>query len=261
MAWNDNLEGTALEIARSEAASLRVMAGPGTGKSFCMQRRIARLLEEDGIDPENILALTFTRNAAANLIADLRNVGTDGCDQIEARTLHSFCFGILSGAGVFAHTGRIPRPLVIITRSGVLHFEGAPLLADIMNEGAFGAGRACTKRIRDFEAAWARLQSDRPGWPEDPIDQRFHVSLMTWLKFHKAMLIGELVPEALNFFRSNPAHPAFTRFDHVIVDEYTKTSIEQNKCSLTKFADEAVLQLLVTRINPSTALGMLIQRG
>lgn len=220
MPWDDGLVGPALEIARSEANSLRVMAGPGTGKSFCMQRRVAKLLEHDNVDPQRILAVTFTRNAANSLVEDLRNIGAEGCDQVRASTLHSFCFGLLSNAAVFQHTDRVPRPLINITKSKVLHFEGAPLLADIMNQGPFGAKRDCTERLRAFEAAWARLQSERPGWPTNAVDQQFHVVLINWLKFHEAMVIGELVPEALKFVRANPAHPAVNQFDHVIVDEY-----------------------------------------
>jgi len=70
MPWNDGLVGTALQIASSNDSPLRVMAGPGTGKSFAMKRRIARLLEEQ-IDPKRILAVTFTRNAAASVVDDL----------------------------------------------------------------------------------------------------------------------------------------------------------------------------------------------
>jgi len=72
MPWNDNLTGTALQIASTQESPLRVMAGPGTGKSFAMKRRIARLLEE-GAEPARILAVTFTRNAAANVIDDLQS--------------------------------------------------------------------------------------------------------------------------------------------------------------------------------------------
>jgi hypothetical protein len=45
MAWDEGLVGTAREIAATDRTPLRVMAGPGTGKSFAMKRRVARLLE------------------------------------------------------------------------------------------------------------------------------------------------------------------------------------------------------------------------
>jgi len=94
------------------------------------------------------------------------------------------------------------------------------MLDDLVALGAFGPKRDCTKRIRAFEAAWARLQSEVPGWPQDPVDRQFQAALMSWLRFHRAILIGELVPEALRFLRNNPAATGRSAFDHVIVDEY-----------------------------------------
>jgi superfamily I DNA/RNA helicase len=51
MAWSDNLAaGTpAYAIAASTNPRIRVVAGPGTGKSFAMKRRVARLLESGAI--------------------------------------------------------------------------------------------------------------------------------------------------------------------------------------------------------------------
>lgn len=219
MSWNDDLTGTALQIAATTEAPLRVMAGPGTGKSFAMKRRVARLLEEN-VNPRRILAVTFTRNAAASIVDDLNALGVNGCDQIQAGTLHAFCFGLLGQQEVFDFLGRVPRPIVTFGKAGCLQFEGRMMLEDLGSEGAFGTKRECTKRIRAFEAAWARLQSEAPGWPSDPIDRQFQAALLSWLAFHRAMLIGELVPEALRFLRNNPACGARSAFDHVIVDEY-----------------------------------------
>ena len=71
-----------------------------------------------------------------------------------------------------------------------------------------------------FNAAWARLQSEEPGWPQDQNDRQFHNSLNGWLRFHQCMLVGELIPEAYHYLRNNPACPERTAFDHVLVDEY-----------------------------------------
>jgi DNA helicase II / ATP-dependent DNA helicase PcrA len=218
MAWDQGLTGTALQIAATGESPLRVMAGPGTGKSFAMKRRVARLLEE-GVKPRRILAVTFTRNAAASIVEDLHNLNIAGCDEIRAGTLHSFCFSLLIKNEVLEFSGRVPRPVITFTKSGVLQFEGAAMLQDLINTH-FGGGRDCTKRIRAFEAAWARLQFEQPGWPQDPVDHQFHASLIGWLRFHRAMLVGELVPEALRYLRNNPACDALVAYDHVLVDEY-----------------------------------------
>jgi superfamily I DNA/RNA helicase len=228
MTWNDGLVGKALNIAGDPAKSLRVMAGPGTGKTFAIKRRVIRLLEE-GTDPDKIFGVTFTRVAAASLVAELRAVGVEGCEKIEAGTLHSFCFRLLQRDEVLDFLGRIPRPLVTYSDKAVLQYEAAPLLADISLDG----GRKGTKRIQAFEAAWARLQSDEPGWPSAE-DKEFHEALIAWLSFHEAMLIGEVVPEALKYLRSNPTAPILDAFEHVVVDEYQ----DLNR------ADQAVIDLL-----------------
>jgi hypothetical protein len=123
MPWNDGLTGTALQIASTKETPLRVMAGPGTGKSFAMKRRVARLLEENA-NPRRILAVTFTRNAAASVFEDLLNLGVEGSDLILAKTLHAYCFGLLGQQEVFDFLGRVARPLVTFSQSGVLQFEG-----------------------------------------------------------------------------------------------------------------------------------------
>lgn len=235
MAWDDGLTGTAYKIAATTDSPLRVMAGPGTGKSFALKRRVARLLEE-GVKPDRIMAVTFTRTAAAALIEDLRDLGVPGCEEILVGTLHAYCFSLLMLRNVFDFLGRVPRPVVTFNKSGVLQFEAAPMLADL---GSFGGKRECTKRIRAFEAAWARLQSDDPGWPIDAVDRAFQATLHEWLVFHKAILIGELVPETLRYLRDNPMAPEISRFDHVIVDEYQ----DLNK------AEQTLIDLLSQRAN------------
>jgi superfamily I DNA/RNA helicase len=45
MAWDDGITGTHRDIAVNPARVLHVLAGPGTGKTFAMMRRIARLLD------------------------------------------------------------------------------------------------------------------------------------------------------------------------------------------------------------------------
>ncbi|MCK4731163.1 MAG: UvrD-helicase domain-containing protein [Methanophagales archaeon] len=71
MAWNEGLKGPVLEIAKTDHTPLRIMAGPGTGKTFALMRRIARLLEKDSIDPSKGLLVTFTRITAADLVKEL----------------------------------------------------------------------------------------------------------------------------------------------------------------------------------------------
>ncbi len=218
MSWDDGLVGAARSIAETDDSPLRVMSGPGTGKSFVMKRRIARLLGA-GQDPRRILAVTFTRNAADNLIRDLHDIGVQDCEKVWVGTIHSFCFWLLERQEVFDYLQRVPRTVISFNKAGSMQFEGGTILNDLTSD-TFGGKRECTKRVRAFEAAWARLQTERPGSPRDPIDQQFQDALIGWLRFHNAILIGELVPEAYRYIRNNPASTVRTLFDYVVVDEY-----------------------------------------
>ena len=216
MSWDTNLQGPARQIAAADVRRLRVVAGPGTGKSFALKRRVERLLEQ-GQDPTRIMVITFTRNAAASLVQDLRDIGVAGCEKVHVGTLHSYCFGLLNRRDVLPRLGRTPRTVVLFTKVGSLQFEGGVMLDDLHR---FGNKRKLAKQIHAFEAAWARMQSEQPGWPQDADDRDFQTGLLDWLKFHESMLVGELVPETLRFMRDNPMLDDLTAFDHVIVDEY-----------------------------------------
>jgi DNA helicase-2/ATP-dependent DNA helicase PcrA len=206
----DGLVDPALRIAGTEASPLRVTAGPGTGKTFCLMRRVARILEA-GAAPKEIFVCTFTRTAARSLKDDLEKLGAPGSDKVRTSTLHSYCFSLLGQADVLELTGRVPRPL--------LQAEERFLLEDLKYRG-LGGIRLLKKAVKAFNAAWARLQSTDPGGPISAEDQLIHAQLLGWLTFHEAMLIGELVPEALKFLRANPESEHRPHFKHVLGDEY-----------------------------------------
>ncbi|MDH5442487.1 MAG: ATP-dependent helicase [Candidatus Nomurabacteria bacterium] len=69
-----------------------VMAGPGTGKTQILTLRIANILQNGaGVQPENILALTFTNTASHNMRQRLsRMIGSELAHRIQISTFHSF---------------------------------------------------------------------------------------------------------------------------------------------------------------------------
>ena len=210
MTWSQGLEegSPAFEIAASENPKVRVVAGPGAGKSFAMKRRVARLLEA-GVDPKSILPVTFTRIAAEDLHRELVGMEVEGCDRLHGTTLHSLALRSLMRNHVLAATGRTPRPLN--------DFEMKPLEVDLAVHGGL---RDVRKKVRAYESAWARLQHDEPGFAQSAADLAFANDLIQWLQFHEAMLIGEVIPQFHEYLRSNPAAPERTEYSHILVDEY-----------------------------------------
>lgn len=212
MPWNDDLQpGTpAHSIAASVHPRIRVLAGPGAGKSFAMKRRVARILEIEQVEPARVLAVTFTRVAAEDLHRELVSLGVAGADELNGRTLHSLAMSILMRQHVLAALGRTPRPLN--------EFELEPLLADLSN--IHGNKHARRRLIRVYGAAWARLQTQEPGYARTPEEQAFVDDLIEWLMLHEAMLIDEIIPHLFQYLHTNPGAPERAEFAHVLIDEY-----------------------------------------
>jgi DNA helicase II / ATP-dependent DNA helicase PcrA len=207
--WDQNIDGNHLKIASHEGSTMRVLAGPGTGKSYAIKRKVMRLLEE-GKDPKRILAVTFTNVAADALKKDLGALGVPGAESVRARTLHSLCFEILQKEKVLEMTNRNPRPL--------MDFETNILLDDL--KGQFGGKRNAEKLLHAFESAFARQQQDIPGAIKTQEDARFKDRLLRWLQLHRAILIGELVPITYEYLKNNPVAPELRDYNYILTDEY-----------------------------------------
>jgi len=88
------------EAAEFKEGVAVVVAIPGSGKTRTMMERIGILVNEYGIPPENILGLTFTRNAADEMRSRLVPVLGDLSSRVRLSTIHSFCLHLLKVEGL-----------------------------------------------------------------------------------------------------------------------------------------------------------------
>jgi DNA polymerase III epsilon subunit family exonuclease len=92
----------------SEPRPLLVLAGPGSGKTFCLIERIRFLIEEHHFDPARICAFTFTNKAAGEISHRLEGrLGTEQAEKVQRGTIHAFCAQLLRelGASVLLEPG------------------------------------------------------------------------------------------------------------------------------------------------------------
>ena len=95
MSIYDTLNEPQREAVRHTDGPLLILAGAGSGKTRVLTHRIAYLIEELGVNPWNILAITFTNKAAGEMRQRVDNLVGFGSESIWVSTFHSMCVRIL----------------------------------------------------------------------------------------------------------------------------------------------------------------------
>ena len=90
-----NLNEKQLEAVKSTEGFIRVIAGAGSGKTKALTSRYAYIVEALGINPANILCVTFTNKAAQEMRKRVSQLVGEGKDMGYISTYHGFCVRVL----------------------------------------------------------------------------------------------------------------------------------------------------------------------
>ncbi|HFQ95071.1 MAG TPA: hypothetical protein ENK30_00725, partial [Anaerolineae bacterium] len=105
-AWLEDLNEPQRKAVTFRPAPLLVLAGPGSGKTRIITRRVAWLVEAEEQPPESILAVTFTNRAAEEMRDRLFELLGDRAEGVWIHTFHAAAMRILRKFG-----DRIDLPL------------------------------------------------------------------------------------------------------------------------------------------------------
>lgn len=94
---------------------IRVLAGPGTGKTRVLAYRYAYLINDVGISPDSIMCITFTNKAANEMRLRIRRLVGDNCGSYIS-TFHGFCVRLLHED---SHVIQYPQNFVVLDNSDV----------------------------------------------------------------------------------------------------------------------------------------------
>ncbi|MEZ0091037.1 ATP-dependent DNA helicase UvrD2 [Streptacidiphilus sp. EB129] len=217
-------------VATALSGPVCVLAGAGTGKTRAITHRIAYGVHSGAMQPQRVLAVTFTARAAGEMRGRLRMLGAEG---VQARTFHSAALRQLQYFWPRVVGGELPR---LLERKVQLVAEAA------------GRCRLRLERteLRDLtgEIEWAKVTQTVPEdypaairragreAPRDPAEIRQVYKVYEELKRERGVIDFEdvlLLAVAVLEDRAEVAEQVRSQYQHFVVDEYQDVSPLQQR--------------------------------
>lgn len=221
MSWNEGLLNEQKAAAGHTGNHARLLAGPGTGKTLTLTRRICFLVEEKEVSPESIRAFTFTRAAAREL--NQRVEGELGAAKSpRVSTLHSFALHqLLKNEGIIM---ALPKPLRIAD-----DWEERNIVLEDLKE-TLDLQRISDARnlLNELSADWQSLTADDSDWEEKFPNAAFLGAWREHRQLYGYTLRSELVYQLKKALEQRADFQLESPIDHLLVDEYQ----DLNRCDL-----------------------------
>ena len=205
-----------------QGAPARLLAGPGTGKTWALTQRVIRLVDDPDVLPTNILALTFTRAAAQELRARVSKAAGDDEVTPPVSTLHSFALRqiIRNSSKIDA----LPQPLRIADE-----WEQQNIIAQDLRK-TLSLPRI--ERVRDLfsqlAADWETLRADEQGWEKAFPNPEFIGAWQDHRNLYGYTMLSELVYQLKRALEQVPDFDIEGPPSHLLVDEYQ----DLNQCDI-----------------------------
>jgi DNA helicase-2/ATP-dependent DNA helicase PcrA len=221
MPWDDGLQPEQRNAAGYAGTHARLLAGPGTGKTRCLTRRVCFLIEDRNVEPEQICALTFTRAAAHELRRRVKSeVGDERVPRIS--TLHSFALRQLLRNS--ARLTSLPQPLRIADDWEERHIILEDLKA-LLNLSKIDNARGL---LNELSADWQRLTADETNWHQRFPNPAFLGAWREHREIYGYVLRAELVYQLKRALEQDGDFTLDGPPSHLLVDEYQ----DLNRCDL-----------------------------
>lgn len=218
------------EAVLTTEGPLLVMAGAGSGKTRVLTHRVAYLIEEQGVNPWNILAITFTNKAAREMQERVGKLLGESARDIWVSTFHALCVRILrrdidklgyNRAFTIADTSeqrtlmkRICNELNVDTKK----YDPRAILSAISN----------AKNAMQTATDYAALNSHANN-PLNQIVAKAYVLYQKELENSQALDFDDLIMKTIELFEKDPETLEYyqNKFHYIHVDEYQDTNDAQ----------------------------------
>lgn len=226
MTWAEGLSTDQRHVVETLAQRARVLAGPGTGKTHGLVRRAEFLLQ---VLPEQatLLALTFTRAAAAEMRDRLADRLGAQAERVKVSTLHAYALGQLMGSD----TTYLPQPLRIVGNWEERHV----VVEELKHLSSYRTVKEVEKALQALSNDWDTLQADLQTWDQRSASPGFYGAWINHRDVYGYTLRSELVYQLLQELRADPGLAPRVQPSAILVDEYQ----DLNRCELTTVGELA----------------------
>lgn len=219
LSWSDGLTPEQRLAASHIGSHARLLAGPGTGKTHTIAARIAYLVNEQKVNPSDILVLTFTRLATRQLRSDIaRRIGTTTQEMPHISTLHAFALRQLRHNASSAPS--LMQPLRIAD-----DWEERHLIQKEMRKLLKWRLQDVRNGFHLLAADWQTLNADKEEYEPDP---KFLGAWGTHRRVYGYTLRAELVYQLKKAIEEGYEFSLVPNFRYVLIDEYQ----DLNPCDL-----------------------------
>ena len=207
---------------------LLLLAGAGSGKTRVLTHRIAYLIDQMGVNPWNILAITFTNKAAGEMRERVDGLVGEGARQVWVSTFHSACVRILR-----RHIGRIGcdnRCTIYDSDDQKTVIKGIVkrlnLDPKVYKERALLGVISSAKN--ELETV-SRFEQEAAGDYTASIYARVYREYQETLQVNNALDFDDIIVKTVELFRDCPEvlDNYQERFQYIMVDEYQDTNTAQ----------------------------------
>ncbi|MFW6055683.1 MAG: ATP-dependent helicase [Chloroflexota bacterium] len=214
------------EAVQTVGGPLLILAGPGSGKTRVITSRIAHLVSS-GINPHNIMAVTFTNKAAREMRARLQLLLQEECSRLTIGTFHAICCRILRTDG--EPVGLSPG-FVIYDDDDQVNLIKQALLELSLDPKQYSP-RLIQSSISATKSRLLSEQTQSQGVDSyfEEIVQRVHARYQALLAQSDAVDFDDILLKTVRLFQSRPDILAKyqERYVHVLVDEFQDTNLAQ----------------------------------
>ena len=228
MKYLENLNDKQREAAMYTEGALLILAGAGSGKTSTMTRRIAYLVDEKGVSPYNILAVTFTNKAAREMEERVEEIlGSNS--RMWIMTFHAACLRMLRMDGDrlgYTNSFAVYDPVdqKSIVKNLLKEYE--------IDEKKFTPNSILSNisKAKEQEIGPREFEENAGDFRDETVAKVYR-GYERILSRNNAMDFDDLILNAVRLLKENPdvLEKYQERFRYIMVDEYQDTNQLQYK--------------------------------